>query len=443
MKVFPPVTHSLLQRKGITMLTIWGPSQGFCDGLSRRNFLRIGAFGAGVTLADVLRLRAQVATSPGAAPAKAKSAIMIYLPGGPSHMDMYDLKPDAPAEFRGEFKPTATNVPGVQICELFPLQARMWDKLACIRSIVSTDEHSDSLVMTGKSQRENQTANHPSFGAVVSRLRSATADVPPFVSLRNMSRGTEPGFLGISHRPFAPSGPGLENLRPLAAVGDDRLAARRAMLTSFDGVRREVDNNLAGLDAFTTRAFDMIASGAVRHALDLSREPLASRQKYQGVEQFLTARRLVEAGVGCVTLSIGGWDTHGQNFQSLRRQLPLVDKGVSRLITDLDERGLGDEVVTVMWGEFGRTPRINNNAGRDHWAPVMSALVAGGGLRMGQAIGVSTARGEHPQDRRCTVPQVLATLYRAIGIDPAATFLNAAGRPVHIVDDRTPVRELI
>src|SRR4029077_4264055 len=161
-------------------------------------------------LADMLRVRALAG---GGQPTKAKSAIMIYLPGGPSHMDMYDLKPEAPAEFRGEFKPIETNVTGVQICEHFPLQAKMWDKLAVIRSIVSVDEHSDSLVMTGKSQRENMTANHPSFGSVVSRVRSAHADVPPFVSLRGMSRGTEPGFLGINHRPFSPNGPGLDNLR--------------------------------------------------------------------------------------------------------------------------------------------------------------------------------------------------------------------------------------
>src|SRR5438067_9162456 len=186
-------------------------------------------------------------------------------------MDMYELKPDAPAEFRGEFNPIATNVPGVQICEHFPLQARMWDKLSVIRSVVSVDEHSDSLVMTGKSQRENMTANHPSFGSVVSRVRAnVSGDVPAFVSLRGMSRGTEPGFLGIAHRPFSPSGPGIENLRPLAAVSADRLHDRRAMLDGFDSVRRDLDTSIAGLDAFTGKAFDMIASGGVRNALDLT-----------------------------------------------------------------------------------------------------------------------------------------------------------------------------
>jgi hypothetical protein len=427
------------------MLTFLGSKQPFCDGVSRRNFLKIGAFGAGLTLADMLRLQAQAGDTPARpAPSRPKSAIMIYLPGGPSHMDMYDLKPDAPSEFRGEFRPIQTNVTGVQICEHFPLQARMWDKFACIRSIVSVDEHNDSLVMTGKSQRENMTANHPSFGSVMSRVRTnENSQVPAFVSLRGMSRGTEPGFLGISHRPFSPNGPGVENLRPLPTVTQDRMGDRRAMLESFDGLRREVDQNAAGLDTFTARAFDMISSGGVRNALDLTREERASRSRYQGVEQFLTARRLVEAGVGCVTLSIGGWDTHGQNFQSLRRQLPQVDKGVSNLVQDLHDRGLLNDVVVVMWGEFGRTPRVNMNAGRDHWSPVMSAMVAGGGLKMGQAIGASTARGERPQDSRYTVPQVLSTLYRAVGIDPARTFPNGAGRPMYVVDDRSPVRELV
>src|SRR5712691_11661299 len=198
------------------MLTLFGKKQRYCDGVSRRNFLKIGAFGAGLTLADMLRLRAAAAEAvPAGQPVatRNKAAIMIYLPGGPSHMDMYDLKPDAPVEFRGEFNPIQTNVPGVQICEHFPMQAQMWDKLSCIRSIVSVDEHSDSLVMTGKSQRENMTANHPSFGSVVSRVRAnSTSDMPAFVSLRGMSRGTEPGFLGIGHRPFSPSGPGIENL---------------------------------------------------------------------------------------------------------------------------------------------------------------------------------------------------------------------------------------
>jgi hypothetical protein len=426
------------------MLTLWGAAQNFCDGITRRGFLKIGAFGAGLSLAELLRMRAQAADA--GKPSATKSAIMIYLPGGPSHMDMYDLKPDAPKEFRGEFNPVATNVAGVQICEHFPLQAKMWDKLACIRSIVSVGEHSDSLVSTGYSQAQNRIAAHPSFGSVVSKVRGGSnAAVPPFVSLRGMSTGTEPGFLGVAHRPFSPNGPGVENLRPSSGMKDDRMDERKALLAGLDDIRRDLDTSgtMTGLDTFAARAFEMIASGSVRKALDLTKADAKVRERYKGVEQFLTARRLIEAGVGCVTLAIGGWDTHGNNFVSLKKQLPQVDRGVANLIQDLHERGLGNDVVTVMWGEFGRTPKINGGAGRDHWPQVMSALIAGGGLKMGQAVGTSSARAEYPKDRPYTVPQVLSTIYRAIGIDPAMTFPNGSGRPVHILDDREPVKELL
>jgi hypothetical protein len=427
------------------MLTLWGRRHRFCDGITRRSFLKIGAFGAGLTLADVLRGQARGRTTTPSRPTK--SAIMIYLPGGPSHMDMYDLKPDAPAEFRGEFKPIATNVPGVRICEHMPLQARMWDKLAVIRSVVAVEEHSDSLLMTGYSEAENRTAHHPSFGAVLSRVRGeGESGVPPFVSLRGMAVGLEPGYLGVGHRAFTPDGPGLENLRLAGGVDATRVGQRRSLLAGFDTVRRDLDatGTMAGLDAFTARAFDMVASGAVRRALDLSREDPRVRDRYQGVEQFLTARRLIEAGAGCVTLAIGGWDTHGSNFKTLKAQLPQVDRGVANLIQDLHDRGLDRDVVTVMWGEFGRTPKINgSDAGRDHWAPVMSALVAGGGLKMGQAIGSTTDRGEYPKDQPYRPPQVLSTVYQAIGIDPAMTFPDGSGRPMYVLDDRDPVAELL
>ncbi len=423
------------------MFTLWGSRQRFCDGISRRNFLQVGAFGAGLTLAGMLRARAASGGTSG------KSAIMIYLPGGPPHIDMYDLKPDAPKEFRGEFKPIATNVPGVQICEHFPLQARMWDKLAVVRSLVSVDEHSDSLVMTGYSENTNRTQHHPSVGAVISKLRGAAAgDIPPFVSLRGMTVGTEPGYLGVGHRPFTPDGQGVRNLRLPGGVNTERMDDRKSLLSSFDDVRREIDatGTMRGLDSFATRAFDMVASGAVRKALDLSREEPRTRDRYKGVEQFLTARRLIEAGVGCVTLAVGGWDTHSGNFKTLRRQLPEVDRGVANLIQDLHDRGMDRDVVTVMWGEFGRTPKVNNSdGGRDHWSPCMSALIAGGGLKMGQAVGASSARAEYPRDRRVTVPQVLATVYHALGIDPSRTFPNGSGRPMYILDDREPVSELI
>jgi hypothetical protein len=426
------------------MFTLFGARQRFCDGISRRNFLKIGALGAGLTLADMLRLRAVAGTST----TSRKSAIMINLPGGPSHMDMYDLKPDAPMEFRGEFKPIKTNVPGVDICEHFPLQAQMWDKFACIRSVIGGQEHSDAQTNTGYHESENRTAHHPSLGAVVSKLRgTGDSDIPPFVSLRGMSQGTEPGFLGVAHRPFTPDGPGLQNLHLAGGVDSGREKDRKALLTSFDNVRRDLDGSgtMTGLDSFQVRAFDMVASGTVRKALDLSREDPQTRDRYKGVEQFLTARRLVEAGVGCVTLSYGGWDTHSENFKTLRRQLPELDRGLANLIQDLHDRGMENDVVTIMWGEFGRTPKVGDSTpdGRGHWPPVMSALIAGGGLKMGQAVGSSNARGETPKDRPYRVPQVLSTVYHALGIDPMQTFPNGTGRPVYILDERDPVVELV
>jgi hypothetical protein len=303
--------------------------------------------------------------------------------------------------------------------------------------------------MTGYTEQVNRTAvqgQHPSFGSVVSKLRSGLSDVPPFVSLRGMSIGNEPGFLGVSHRAFSPDGPGLSNLKRANGLTAGGMDDRKNLLTSFDTIRRDVDKGttMAGLDAFAGRAFDMIASGTVHKALDLKHEDPRVLDRYKNVEQFLKARRLIEAGVGCVTLSYGGWDTHSSNFKTLKKQLPELDRGIANLIQDLHDRGMEDDVVTVVWGEFGRTPKINmSDAGRDHWSPAMSALVAGGGLKMGQVVGSTNARGEHPKDRPYKVPSLLATLYQAIGIDPGMTFPNGTGRPMYVLDERQPVTELL
>jgi uncharacterized protein (DUF1501 family) len=428
------------------MLTFTGSRQSYCDGFSRRNFLKIGAFGAGLTLTDVLR--AQAAGGKPVPKAPGKAAVMIYLPGGPSHIDTFDPKPDAPAEVRGEFHAIQTKIPGVQLSEHFTRLAAMADKLAVVRSVIATEEHSDSYVMTGYPERVNAAAaqgQHPSFGSVLSKLRGGTSsDIPPFVSLRGMSMGTEPGFLGIAHRPFTPDGPGLANLKLANGVNQAQLDDRKSLLARFDDTRRDADASgaMAGMDAFAQRAFDMVAGGAVRKALDLNNEDPRTRDRYKGVEHFLTARRLIEAGVGCVTLSYGGWDTHGSNFIQLRQQNPNLDRGIANLIQDLHDRGMGDDVVTVVWGEFGRTPKVNGSAGRDHWAPVMSALVAGGGLKMGQAVGTSSTRGEYPKERPVKVPELLATLYRAVGVDPGMTFPNNTGRPMYVLDEREGVAEL-
>lgn len=436
------------------MFTILGGSHRFCDGVSRRDFLKVGAFGAGVTLANLLNGRAAAAASPSRRP---RSAILIWLYGGPSHIDMYDLKPEAPAEFRGEFRPIATALPGASICEHLPLQARIFDKVALLRSCtVSADTgHNDVEVTTGFNRTLNLREHHPSMGSVISKLRGGNTDgIPPYVNLRTDPRialdgpyGVEPGFLGMAHRPYSPGGPDVDNLRLPGGVGMERLNDRKALLSGFDTFRRDLDSSgtARGLDAFTARAFDMVTTGTVRKALDLAQEEPRSRERYRGVEQFLTARRLVEAGVGCVTLSISGWDTHGANFTKLKKDLlPALDRGFSNLIQDLHDRGMQDDVVTLLCGEMGRTPRINQkNAGRDHWIEAMSVVVAGGGLKMGQVIGATDARAERSKERPYRMAQVLSTIYQVLGIDPSLTLPNASGRPMYLLDDREPVKELL
>ncbi|MEI7686731.1 MAG: DUF1501 domain-containing protein [Planctomycetota bacterium] len=433
------------------MLTITGSSSArFCDGLSRRNFLRIGALGSALTLADMRRLQAQSAEAT-ARPSRSKGVIVIFLSGGASQLDTYDLKPDAPREIRGPYNPIRTNVPGIDICEWLPETSRVMDKIAVLRSVVpAIDEHSDSNVMTGFSEVVNAVDPHPCIGSVVSKYRPHANGMPGFVSLRGMTRyGTQPASLGLAHRPFTVEGPSRENLTLPNGLTESRVSDRRALLASFDSLRREIDatGTVDGMDAYTAQAFDMIASGAVRRALDVSQEPQRVRDRFRGAESVLLARRLVEAGVGCVTLSLGGyWDHHYGIFKSLPSALPTLDRGVAALAEDLSQRGLDEDISVVVWGEFGRSPRINHgpdNAGRDHWAPVMSALVMGGGMRMGQVIGSTNSRAEYPREKPYSVQRVLSTLYHSIGINPSQSFLSRTGRPMSIAEDREPIPELI
>jgi uncharacterized protein (DUF1501 family) len=434
------------------MLTLWGGRQRFCDGISRRSFLQIGALGTGLTLADLLRLRGRAAED---TTRRARSVIMIYLAGGPSHIDTYDMKPDAAAEYRGEFKPIDTSVPGVRICEHLPLQARLLDKMTLLRSVAAAkEEHSNSEVMTGYIEEDNLRNHHPSFGSVISKLRgNERPDITPYVLMHDRwSIGTDPGFLGAAHQPYtiASYGQGRElinTLSPRKDVNAQRGRDRRDLLNGFDSLRRDIDASgaMAGLDAMQARALDMVTSGAVGRALDLSKVDAATRERYKLVPNFLLARRLVEVGVGCVTVWFGPWDTHDSNFKSLKDYLlPRADAGLAHLVQDLHDRGLDKDVLTIMWGEFGRTPRINNrNGGRDHWPAVMSAVVSGGGLKMGQVVGSSSARGEFPKERPYRVSQVLSTMYESLGIDPAQAFIDNAGRPMHILDDRETIPELL
>ena len=417
----------------------FGSTTGYCDGVSRRSFLKLGAMTiGGLTLADLLRAEALAGVG-----SSNKAIINVHLSGGPSHQDMWDLKPDAPAEFRGEFNPIATNVPGMEICEHMPRLATLADKFAVVRSIVgSAGEHSNHQTHTAYHTRDLQNAGgRPSLGSVVNKLFGEGQNgAPAFISYN----GGEPGYLGPVYKPFQPMGGSLALNNNLNA---QRLDDRTNLLSSLDKIRRDVDKSgqMAALDSFTQRAVDVVLSGKVADALDTRKQDPKDAERYgRETQPFLTARRLVEAGVRVVTFSWGGWDTHGGNFTSLKRQLPNMDKGLSSLLTDLSATGRDKDVTVIVWGEFGRTPRVNSGAGRDHWPKVMMAFLAGGGMRTGQVIGSTTKDAGDAKDRPVHVQEVFATLYRNLGIDVRSTQLfDTAGRPQYLVEKRDAISELV
>lgn len=445
------------------MLTIAGrASNGFCDRLARRNFLRIGGLGlAGLTLPQLLRAEAQSGKGN-----SNKSIIMVYMPGGPPHQDMYDLKMDAPVEVRGEFQPIPTNVPGIQICEHLPRLAKIADKLAFVRTIVGAkDRHESFQCMTGRLNERNPPGGWPELGSVVSKLQgSSDPTLPAYVNLSPKMRHTpynfgHSSFLGYAHTPFSPLGEIRSDLT-LNGVTTERLADRKRLLASMHQLQHAVEaSSMAdGLDAFQARAFDMLTSDKLLSALDVTQESDKTRERYgkgtdreQGDaaprlnEQFLLARRLVEAGVRVVTLSYSFWDWHGQNFRYAKENLPDFDQALSALIEDLDQRGLLQDTTVIAWGEFGRTPRINKDGGRDHWPNVSCAVLAGGGMRTGQVIGATDRLGGEAVSRPVTFQEVFATLYHNLGIDAnAVTVPDLTGRPQYLVDDNAqPMRELI
>jgi hypothetical protein len=469
------------------MLTIPGPQSRFCDGMSRRSWLRIGGLAlGGLALPDILRAQAERGTSNAA-----KGVIMVLLPGGPTHLDMFDLKPNAPAEIRGEFRPIATNVPGIDICELMPRLARMADKLTIVRSLVGfREDHNTHWCTTGWESHPPMDASPivpgypagdwPSLGSVLSRkLGARVSGVPPCIDLTPVDADArfimrtppgQPGYLGVAHAGFEAQAVDRRNIM-LDGVDLRRLDDRRAMLAGFDGYRREVDarGSAAGIDLYQQQAIEVLTSSRLATALDLSREDARVRSLYgleraypderdgkTHLDQFLLARRVIEAGARCVTLAFSrwpfgrvlrgdhNWDWHKDLFPEARMTLPLLDHGLSALIQDLHERDLLNDVAVVVWGEFGRTPRINANGGRDHWPKVASAMVAGGGLRMGQVLGSTTRWAEEPHTRPVHFREVFATLYQQLGIDVATTqFTDLSGRPQFLVGEHRPVQELL
>ncbi len=455
------------------MLTIFGSpraGQRMCDGLSRRSFLRIGGMAlGGLSLAQVLAAEAKAGVK-----RRHKALINVFLPGGPPHLDMWDLKEEAPAEIRGEFRAINTSVPGIRICEMFPRIAGMMDKFVPIRSLVgSTGDHDGYQCMTGRLPRPRPAGGWPAVGAVVSKLAGpATPGVPPHVSLmyktgnRTWGEPGTGGFLGAAHAPFGLIGRGKAGAAEdmvLQGITLERLRDRQQLLASLDTFRREADATglMDGMDAYTQQAVGILTSSALVEALDLSKEAPGNLARYgQGnptprrdgaprmTDSFVLARRLVEAGARVVSLNFSRWDWHGpdgKNYVEGRIDMPLLDQALSALVSDLHERGLADDVSVVCWGEFGRTPRINRHASRDHWPQVSCALLAGGGMKTGQVIGATDRLGGEADSRPVTHQDIFCTLYHNLGIDARAlTIKDLSGRPQYLVDgDAAPIGELV
>ncbi len=469
------------------MLTIAGSESTYCDGISRRSWMKIGGLAmGGLALPEILQSEAASGGRTGI-----KGIIMVILPGGPSHLDMYDLKPDAPAEVRGEFRPITTRVPGIEICELLPRLADLTDRVTLIRSLVGfKNDHNTHWCTTGWESHAAMPSSPmipgfppggwPSMGAVLSKqfglrvpgVPAAVDLVPLDADARFIMRTapTQSGYLGPAHAGFEVEAVDRRNIM-LNGASLRRLSDRRALLGGFDNFRRRVDTPgfRDGIDEFHRQAFEVLTSPRLANALDLSREESANRRRYglerkypterEGrthLDQFLLARRVIEAGARCVTIAFNrwpfgrmlqgdyNWDWHKDNFGEARGTLPLFDLGLSALIEDLEERGLLDDVAVVVWGEFGRTPKINANAGRDHWPNVGGALLAGGGMRCGQVLGSTTRFGEEPDTRPIHFRDVFATLYQRLGINVATTqFSDLAGRPQYLVGNHRPLAELV
>jgi hypothetical protein len=440
----------------------------------------------GLTLSNLLRAEAQAGVG-----SSSKSIINIHLDGGPPHLDMIDLKPEAPVEIRGEFQPIATRVPGIQVCELMPRLASIADRVAFIRSLVgSAGAHDAFQCQSGFPAADLRSlGGRPALGSVISRLQGTPNDeLPTFVDLlqgRALVRDSaRPGFLGPSYKPFRPDisrmfqrelEPGMK--RELAARGSQhaiqlhlveglsiaRLDDRRALLADFDHLRRDLDSNggMEAMDRFTQQAVSILTSGRLANALDFEQEPAAMLARYTPVtdpkafrfttaedatsaRKLLVARRLIEAGVRCVSVSFSDFDTHSKNFPRMRQLLPIVDHALHALVTDLEERGLLSEVTIVVWGEFGRTPRIDpKTGGRHHWPAVSPALLVGGGLKGGQVIGATDRYAAQVTSRPVHFQDVFATLYHHLGIDLTnTTLLDPTGRPQHLLTQGERLREL-
>ncbi len=440
-----------------------------CEGFYRRDFLKIGAAGLfGLTLPDLLRLEARAAASGQTRKKGARSVILLWLAGGPSHLDMWDLKPNAPEGIRGTFKPIPTSADGIQISEHLPKTAKVADKATIVRSLFHTiPSHGTAAVWMTTGNKPTQALHYPALGSLVTKLMPAERGVPPYVSfseLRNGSVGTS-GYLGTAYNPFIVEGAGnFRAGRKGKAAGSMRvrgitlptgftleeLENRDRLLAGFDSRFQALDRSadlVDGLDAFHRQALEILRSDKTKKAFNLAEEAPALRESY-GMTAFgqgaLAARRLVEAGVRFLTISLGGWDTHGKNFDALsKRLLPTLDQTLSALIKDLADRGQLDQTVVYCAGEFGRTPKVNKNAGRDHWARSMAVLLAGGGFKRGYAHGTTDANGMAPATEPCTPDDIAATLFHTLGLDPHQELMAPSGRPIQLFREGQVIQKLL
>ena len=446
--------------------------------MERRSFLKMGLLGlAGLSLTDLLKAEA-AAIAKGKPLSRERSVIILWMRGGPSQHETWDPKPEAPIEYRGEFGATPTKVPGIQICDLLPISAQIMDKWSIIRSLHHTDAgHSsgDQICFTGYPAAPNVPPegpgnSMPSCGSIIAKqFEQKNPKLPAYVVIPRMVPGTGAAWLGRSYDPFETIADPIDdkpfkvpNLSLPAGISLQRLDDRRSLMNGFDTLRREADysGQLEAADAFHQKAWDLVTGKEAREAFDLDAEPHALRERYGFIPEFraptpdrcgvpawsqrlLLARRLVEAGVRLVTVDLRWWDTHVQGFDTMRNGfLPRWDRAYSALIEDLDQRGLLATTMVIAWGEFGRTPKVNTNAGRDHWPNVFSAAVAGGGIRGGRVVGASDAHGAEPADNPKSPEDVLATLYRHLGIDTQVQYTDHTGRPHPVLPSGTPIDEL-
>jgi Protein of unknown function (DUF1501) len=443
-------------------------TKAYCDGLSRRNFVKLGVAGmANLGLGGFLRAVHAGESST----IKDTSVILIWLDGGPSHLDLYDLKPEAPAEYRGIWNPIKTNVPGMEISELFPLQAKVADKFSIIRSLYHDDgDHfaAAHLILTSRpgATGADQQSRYPGIGAIASKLAGprqpgmpAHVAVPYAASVGNRPGYFGANYLGRQYDPFEPNGNpnndkyNVENLNLAAGLSVQRLDDRRELQKHFDRVRRDADASrmMETIDRFDQSAYELVVSPAARKAFDMSSEDPRIRELYgrnEWGQSTLLARRLVEAGSRFVTVHMGGWDHHWDLQAGMESLLPRVDQAVHGLLTDLASRGLWEKTLVMVCGEFSRTPRMNDGSGkgtpgRDHWGNAMFCVMGGGGVKGGQIVGSTDRLGERPKDRPLRPGDIHHTIYHVLGVDPKTSFLNHSGRPVPAVDEGAVIQELV